>query len=386
MEKIRFGVVGTGGIGHMHLGYLSTLDRVEVTCVCDIRKEVVKEVAKTHNVPAFTDSRKLIRSGLCDAVLIGTPHYEHATIGIDAAGNGIHVLTEKPMAVQVSMADKLIEACKKNKVKLGVMFQRRAHPMWKKAKSVIDSGALGELVRTCMIEPHFRTQAYYDSGGWRATWSGEGGGVMMNQAPHSLDAFVWLGGMPCKVFGKCDTRAHKIEVEDTASALLTYRNGATGYITTNTFEFPPVSLFQFVGEEAILEIRDGKLRLGVSSPGAAEFIYSTDEPWSFPVPAWTDVAVRDEPHGHRFITENFVRAVLDGEPILATGESARDSLELANAITVSSAQGKEVDIPLKRSLFDNVLKKYVRDSKFRKDARKTKKLVIPKTSSDARGL
>jgi len=385
MKKVRFGVIGTGGIGHMHLGYMKELPRAEVTCVCDIRKDVVNEVSEAYGVPGFTDSARLIKSGLCDAVLLCTPHYQHATIGIAAANAGLHVLTEKPMAVQASMADKLIAAAKKNKVKLGVMFQRRTHPLWTRAREIIDSGALGTLVRTCMIEPHFRTQAYYDSGGWRATWSGEGGGVMMNQAPHSLDAFVWLGGMPSKVVGKVDIRAHKIEVEDTASALLTYPNGATGYITTNTFEFPPVSLFQFVGDRAVLEIRDGKLRLGVSSPGAVEFIHSTKEAWSFPVAAWTDVEVRDRPHGHRFITENFIAAVLDGEDIIATGEASRDSLELANAITVSSAQGKEVDLPLKRSLFDNLLKKYIRESTFKKDTAKSKKLVKPKIGSDSRG-
>ena len=385
MKKVRFGVIGTGGIGHMHLGYMKELTRAEVTCVCDIRKDVLDEVSKTYGVPAFTDSTKLIKSGLCDAVLLCTPHYQHATIGIVAANAGLHVLTEKPMAVQAGMADKLIAAAKKNKVKLGVMFQRRTHPLWKRAKEIIDSGALGKLVRTCMIEPHFRTQAYYDSGGWRATWSGEGGGVMMNQAPHSLDAFVWLGGMPSKVVGKVDIRAHKIEVEDTASALLTYPNGATGYITTNTFEFPPVSLFQFVGDRAVLEIRDDKLRLGVSSPGAVEFIHSTKEAWSFPIPAWTDVGVKSQPHGHRFVTENFIGAVLDGDVIIATGEASRDSLELANAITVSSAQGKEVDLPLKRSLFDSLLKKYIRESTFKKDTAKSKKLVKPKIGGDSRG-
>jgi predicted dehydrogenase len=236
-----------------------------------------------------------------------------------------------------------------------------------------------------MIEPHFRTQAYYDSGGWRATWKGEGGGVMMNQAPHSLDAFVWLGGMPSKVIGKCDTRAHRIEVEDTASALLTYPNGATGYITTNTFEFPPVAIFQFVGDRGILEIRDNVVRMGVASPGAGEFIHTTPEAWSFPVAAWTEVKIKDQPHGHRYITENFVRALLDGEPLICTGESARDSLELANAITVSSEKGKEVEIPLKRTLFDGVLRKYVRESTFKKDEKKTKKFVAPKVTDDARG-
>ncbi len=377
MDKVRFGLIGTGGIGHHHLGYIHDLKRAELTCVCDIREDVAKQVAAKHNVPCFTDSKKLIRSGLVDAVLLGTPHYAHATIGIDAANNGLHVLTEKPMAVQASMADKLIAAAKKNKVVLEVMFQRHTDPMWKKAKEIIESGALGNLTRTCMVEPHFRTQAYYDSGGWRATWNGEGGGVMMNQAPHSLDCFVWLGGKPAKVIGKCDIRAHRIEVEDTASALMTYPNGATGYLTTNTFEFPGVALFQFVGDRATLEIRDGKLRLGISSPSSGEFIHTTKESWSFPVPAWTDITLPQTPHGHRYITENFIEAVLDGKPVLVTGEMAVESLELANAITVSSALGKEVSLPLKRSLFDNLLKKYIRESKFEKTAADKKKVVVP---------
>jgi predicted dehydrogenase len=271
-----------------------------------------------------------------------------------------------------------VAAAKKNGVRLGVMFQRHADPLWKKAKAIVDSRTLGDLIRTCMIEPHFRSQAYYDSGGWRATWSGEGGGVMMNQAPHSLDAFVWLGGMPSRVFGKVDTRAHRIEVEDTASALLTYPNGATGYINTSTFEFPGVTLFQFVGDRASIEIRNGKLRLGVSAPPVGEFIRTTREIWATPLAAWTDVDVPAEPHGHRCITQNFVNAILDGEPVLATGEASRDSLELANAITVSSALGKEVDIPLDRSLFDNLLKKYVAGSQSRKTVKPPGKIIIPK--------
>ncbi len=377
MKKLRLGLVGTGSIGHFHLDYIPELKRADLTAVCDIREDVAKAVGAKHNVPYFTDSRKLIRSGLCDAVLICTPHYFHPTIGIDAANNGLHVLSEKPIAVQASMADKLIAAAKKNKVVLEVMFQRHTDPMWVKAKEIIASGALGKLMRTCMIEPHFRTQAYYDSGGWRATWGGEGGGVMMNQAPHSLDCFVWLGGLPAKVFGKTDTRAHHIEVEDIASAVMTYPNGATGYLMTNTFEYPATTLFQFVGDRGTIEIHDDKLRLGISSPSTGEFIYSTKEPWSKPVEAWTDVPVENRPHGHRFITENFIEAVLDGKPVIVEPESARESLELANAITVSSVLGREVTLPLKRSLFDGILKKYIKESKFRKGAVTAKKVSAP---------
>ena len=381
MDKVRLGLIGTGGIGHHHLGYIHELKRAELTAVCDIREDVVKEVAAKHNVAAFTDSRKLIRSGLCDAVILGVPHYGHPLIGIDAANNGLHVLTEKPMAVQASMADKLIAAAKKNKIVLEVMFQRHTDPLWKKARQIIESGALGNITRTCMIEPHFRTQAYYDSGGWRATWGGEGGGVMMNQAPHSLDCFVWLGGLPSKVLGKTDTRGHRIEVEDTASAMMTYANGATGYLTTNTFEYPGAALFQFVGDRGTLEVRDDTLRLGVSSPSSGEFIYSTKEAWGKPVPAWADVAVPQQAHGHRYVTENFIEAILDGKPVLVTGEMARESLELANAISVSSALGKEVALPLKRSLFDGLLKKWIRESTFKKEGSEAKKVVVPKETA-----
>lgn len=377
MKKLRLGLIGAGNIGHLHLGYLPELKRAELAAVCDVREDLAKSVGAKHKIPHFTDSRKLVRSGLCDAVIVATPHYFHPTIGIDAANRGLHVLTEKPIAVQASMADKLIAAARKNKVVLGVMFQRHTDPMWVKAKEIIDSGALGKLMRTCMIEPHFRTQAYYDSGGWRATWGGEGGGVMMNQAPHSLDCFVWLGGLPAKVFGKTDTRAHHVEVEDIASAIMTYPNGATGYLMTNTYEHPATTLFQFVGDRATLEIRDGKLRLGVSSPSTGEFIYSTREPWSRPVEAWTDVSYPQRPNGHRYVTEDFVESVLDGKPVLVTGESARESLELANAITVSSALGKEVTLPLKRSLFDNLIRKYIKESKFRKTEVQTNKVAAP---------
>ncbi len=378
MKKLRIGVIGTGGIGQIHLGYLPGIDRVEVTCVCDNREVVVKGVARETGAAPFTEWGELIRSGLCDAVLIATPHYFHAPIAIAAMKAGLHVLTEKPIAVRTSQADKMVATAKRKKLKLAVMFQRRTTALWKKAREIIDSGALGKLIRTCMMTSWYRTQSYYDASGWRGTWSGEGGGVLVNQAPHELDLLVWLGGRPSAVLGKAITRGHKLEVEDVATAILTYPNGAVGTLYASTYEFPEVDILQFVGDRGILEVRDGKMRLGVSAPPAGEMLKQSDDPWDIPIDVWTDVDVVDEPSAHRNITSNFVSAVLDGAALTVSGEDAVGSLELANAITVSSALGKEVKLPLRRKLFDDLLDRYIKTSKVKKGPRNANRVVIPR--------
>lgn len=377
MEKVRIGLIGTGGIGQVHLRYMRELERAELTAVCDSRQAVVNDVAKRQGVKAFTDPNDLIGSGLADAVLIATPHFLHPPIAVAAMKAGLHVLTEKPMAVRASDADKMIAAARKHKVKLGVMFQSRTDPLWKKAKAVIQSGALGEPLRTCMLESYFRTQAYYDSAGWRGTWAGEGGGVLLNQAPHGMDCFVWLGGMPSSVFGRTATMAHKVEVEDMAMVMLGYPNGAVGTFYVSTCEFPQVSLFQFVGDRAGLEIRNDVLRLGNFAPPAGEMLKMSKDPWDIPMDVWKEIDVPPEPCGHRFVTANFVRAILDGEPLVAPGEEALGSLELANAITVSSALEKEVKLPLRRKLFDDLLQTKIRTSKIRKIEKVPDHVVIP---------
>jgi predicted dehydrogenase len=281
--------------------------------------------------------------------------------------------------VRTSDAREMIAVAKRREVKLAVMFQRRTSPLWKKAREIVASGALGRLIRTCMMESHYRTQAYYDSGGWRGTWKDEGGGVLMNQAPHSLDLFVWLGGMPSRVTGRCSTRGHDVEVPDTALALLEYPDGGVGTLYTSTTEFPEMSFFQFVGESGVLEVRDGRMRLGLSAPPAGEMSRTSDEPWDIPEAAWREFDLVEEGARHRYITENFVAAVLDGAPLVAPGEEAARSLELANAITVSSATGAEVTLPLEAKRFDEVLERHVRTAKGRKKRRTaSNRVVIPK--------
>ncbi len=377
MEKVRIGVVGVGGIGHVHVGYMHELKWAALTAVCDSREAVAKSVADARGVRAFTNPDDLIASGLCDAVLIATPHFLHPPIAQAAMKAGLHVLTEKPMAVRASDADAMIASAKKHKVKLAVMFQRRTDPVWKRAKEIIESGALGNLVRTGVSETYYRTQAYYDCGQWRGTYAGEGGGVLINQFPHSMDSFIWLGGMPSKVIGKTASRGHEVEVEDLALAIFDYAGGAVGQLYASTYEFPQPNVYQFAGDRATLELRDGKLRLGASAPRAGEMLRNSKDPWDLPMAVWTEVAVEPAPYGHRFLTQNFVDAILDGTPLIASGEEGLKSLELANAIVASSALGREVTLPLDRKLFDDFLAARMKTSKVRKPP-DSDKVVIPR--------
>ena len=376
MDKVRFGVVGVGGIGHIHVGYMQDLKRASLTAVCDNREAVAKSVAEAHGVRAFATPEDLIGSGLCDAIIIATPHFLHPPIARAAIKAGLHVLTEKPMAVRASDADAMIAAAKKRSVKLAVMFQRRTDPVWKKARQIVDSGALGALVRTSVFESYYRTQSYYDNGHWRGTYAGEGGGVLTNQFPHSMDSFIWIGGMPKSVTGKTLSRGHKVEVEDVALALFDYPDGAVGTLYASTYEFPQPNRYEFAGDRATLVIENGKLRLGASAPRAGEMLRTSDNPWDIPMEVWTEVSVPEAPHGHRFVTQNFVDAILDGTPLLASGEEGLKSLELANAIVASSALKKELSLPLKRELFDDLLAGWMKTSKVRKPP-DSDKVVIP---------
>ncbi len=236
MDKVRIGVVGVGGMGYGHCKGVKEIDETILTCVCDGVQSLAESRSKEFDIPFFTDYNEMFASGLVDAVIVATPHWFHPDIAIAAFQKGLHVLSEKPIAVRVSDAERMIKASRKHKKVFAVMFQRRTEPVHRKALELIRSGAIGEIQRTLCLEPWYRAQAYYDSGTWRATWVGEGGGVLINQAPHGIDLFTMLGGMPSTVTAKTRTRLHKIEVEDEACAFLEYPNGA--WATTTP---PPTS-------------------------------------------------------------------------------------------------------------------------------------------------
>jgi len=363
MDKVRVGIIGTGGMGQGHASYVNELEECQLTAVCDIEPEVCKQVSEEHGVPGFEKHIDLLDSGLVDMVLIATPHYFHPPIAVDAFERGIHVLSEKPIAVTVSAADEMIAAARKSGCKFGVMYQMRSEPVYRAARKLVEDGALGEIYRTSMIMGWYRSQAYYDSGTWRATWTGEGGGVLINQAPHYLDVFAWLGGLPRRLTGQVRTRLHDIEVEDEAFAFLEYDNGGHGYLYASVIEAPGSGLMEFCGNEGKLVIEDGHLKLWRLKTPVSQFTRESEQMWASPEAERVEVEIPEARSGHKEITRNVARAILAGEELLAPGEEGLASMELINAIILSGKRGRPVDIPVDRQQYDRLIKKLKAASK-----------------------
>lgn len=367
MEKVRIGVVGVGGMGYAHCKSVISLEETELTCVCDVDEEIAKKRAEEFNVKYFTDYKEMIKSGLCDAVIVATPHWFHPEIAVYAFKNGLSVLSEKPIAVTVSDADKMIKAAKESGKTFSVMYQRRTEPIFRKAREIVKSGILGELIKAVCIDPWYRSQAYYNSATWRATWKGEGGGVLINQAPHTIDLFTLLAGLPKRILAKCRTKLHDIEVEDEVSALLEYENGAWGYYYTSTCE--PIGPFylEVSGNNGKLIITGSELKLYKYEHGIKEF--TKDAP-----NMWAGIKYKEEPveidkslpSGHSVIIKNFARNILYGEPLIVKGEEGLNTIEFINACILSSKKNKPVEIPVNRNQYNRLMKQLIKSSKPKK--------------------
>ncbi|MCC6443963.1 MAG: Gfo/Idh/MocA family oxidoreductase [Armatimonadetes bacterium] len=376
MNKVRCGVVGTGGMGQGHCEIIPTLEEVELTAVCDIDPGVCKSISEKYNVPGFIQYEELLDSGLVDMVLIATPHYFHPPIAMAAFEQGLHVLSEKPIAVTVSTADAMIAAARKSGKKFGVMFQMRSLPVTIAAKEFIDQGRLGEIYRTSLIMGWYRTQAYYDSGTWRATWAGEGGGVLINQAPHAFDIFTYLGGLPGTIYAKSRARLHKIEVEDECRALLEYPNGGHGYLYASTDEAPGRDVMEICGDRGKIIITNGELSLWELKNPIREFTETSTDVWSGPASEAVSVELEGRPTGHGAITANFARSILYDEPLLAPGDAGINAVELINGLILSSHRGQEVSLPVDRKEYDTLIAELQAGSKH-KDAVNVQRVTDP---------
>lgn len=370
-EKVRVAVIGVGGMGYTHARMSSELEEFELVALADINPDRAREMGEEWECPHYTSHEELLENEELDAVTIATPHYFHPPIAIDGFAAGLHVLSEKPIGVRVGEAEKMGEAARKAGKLFAVMFQARTRPEIRKARELIENGELGELKRSLLVAPCFRSQAYYDSGTWRATWAGEGGGVMMNQAPHSMDLFTLLGGMPSRVRGRCATLMHEIEVEDHAEGMLEYENGACGYVYMSTCEAGPTVL-EFVGDKGRLRIEGGELSFWRYSPAVSEFNRENTEMWGRPDIEQVELELPECESGHRELMRNFGRAILDGEPLVAPGEEGLKSLELANAITLSAHKGEPVDFPISRTEFSDLIDYLRSTSSFEEDWAATK--------------
>jgi predicted dehydrogenase len=367
MEHVRFGIIGLGNMGSAHAAYMNAVPGAVLAALCDIDEQKLKKLSDQHDVPAFTSAEKMIDSGTVDAVLIATPHYAHPPIAKHAFARGIHVLCEKPVAVSVGEARALNEAFEKvrGKVKFALMFNQRTDPKYRKMQDLIASGELGQILRvTWIVTDWLRTWTYYASGGWRATWAGEGGGVLLNQCPHNLDLLQWITGlMPSRITAVATiAKRHPIEVEDDVSAILEYPNGAIGHFVTTTGEGPGTNRLEIACDKGLLIAEGSKLLFKrLRGPGVLEILEKS--PQSFPtVEVWPiEIPVNPVmPHQHQTITENFVAAVLRDEPLIAPGTEGVRGLEIGNAMLMSGLTRTPVDLPMNAPAFESFLKELIK--------------------------
>jgi len=358
MNPVRFGVVGVGGMGGHHAKTLSEMPEVQLVAVADLNPDTAQRVASETGARAFSDSRALLGSGV-EAVLIATPHPFHAAVTREAARRGVHVLSEKPLAVSASEADAMIAQCDEAGVLLGVMFQQRTNGARLAMREMIQRGELGELHRISMTAPWYRTQAYYDSGSWRGTWKGEGGGILMNQAPHSLDQFVWLfGRSPSSVHAICDTRLHTIEVENVAVALCDYRRGVTGQFYASTSDVPSGERVEIAGDRGLLVHDERGLRFLELRTPLSQHLREAAGGFEAPEREWRTIEHPADAETHVKVVAAFARAVRENDAslLVANGRDGLAALELANAILLAGATRREVSLPLARAAFDDLLR------------------------------
>jgi len=357
------GVIGMGnmGVGHAKALIEGKAPGLRLTAICDSDES---RLGIEGDVKRFGDSRKLIRSGAVDAVLVATPHYSHTTIGIDALKRGLHVLMEKPISVHKRDCEKLIAAHKKGQV-FAAMFNQRTDPCYQKIREMIRGGELGEVRRVeWVITNWFRTCAYYASGSWRATWAGEGGGVLLNQCPHNLDLLQWMFGMPVRVRAFCRFgQYHDIEVEDEVTAYMEFGNGATGVFVTSTGEAPGANRLEIAAERGRLLYEKNTLTFHRNEVEMSEFSRTTDKGFAAPAVTEMNIAVEGRAEQHVGIMKNFAAAILDGAPLIAPGEEGIRSVELANAMLYSTFTGKTVELPLDGKAYERRLKKLIAGSK-----------------------
>jgi predicted dehydrogenase len=367
MDKIRLGIIGMGNIGRYHAEYLLNrkINRCELVAVCDAN---VAPLEQFKPLKIFGDGGQLIQSGAVDAVIIATPHFQHTTLGIAALENGVHAMVEKPISSHKADAERLIAAHKKHpKIIFAGMFQLRTEPRYLKIQKLIEED-LGEIVRVNWINTDwFRTEAYYASSGWRATWKGEGGGVLLNQCLHNLDTLQWLCGMPARVRGFCQIgRFHQIEVEDNVTVYLEWANGATGTFISSTGETPGTNRFEIVGTRGTLVLENNKLTLTRNEADMLEFSKTAKQGFVKPGSRTEEIAFENAAAPHATMVQNFVNAILDGAPLIAPGEEGINSVELANVMIYSSLLGQTMELPMDGAAWEKKLNQLIAESKIEK--------------------
>ncbi len=370
MNPVRLGLIGVGNIGAHHAEYLlaNKVNRCQLVGVCARSADKLVKYAQ-RAVKTFTNAEQFLKSGEIDAVIIATPHYEHTSLGITALEAGLHVMVEKPISAHKADAERLIAVRKKHpKLVFGAMFQLRTESRYAEIKKLLTEGHLGEITRfSWIVTDWFRTEAYYLSGGWRATWRGEGGGVLINQCLHQLDMLQWLLGMPTRVrsFVKLG-RYHNIEVEDDVTAYLEFKNGANGVFISTTGEAPGTNRFEIVGTMGKLVLENDKLNFTRNEVSMNEQSKTAKLGFQKPETSKIEVPISIEPAQHAVLMQNFTDAILDGVPLISPGEDGVNSIELANVLLYSGLINQTVEMPMDSVAYEKKLQELIANSRFEK--------------------
>ena len=379
MDSVRLGIVGLGNMGKAHLSNIRAgkVPGLRVTALCE-STGTLPELQDGES--PFSNVSEMIKSGKIDAILICTPHFSHTTIGIEALQNGLHVLVEKPISVHKADCERLIAAHTDKSTIFAAMFNMRTNACFKKVKDFIDSGEIGAVRRVHWeVTNWFRTNYYYATGGWRGTWKGEGGGVLMNQCPHNLDLFQWMFGMPQRVRGFCQFgRFHQIEVEDDVTAVLQYDNGTTATFVTSTGEAPGRNVLEISAEQGRITVTDGaKIHFQRNRQPMSKFCMEAEAAFAMPESWHMEIPVDATGGQHVEILQNFTNAILKGEKLLSPADQGIHSVELANAILLSTWQDKTIELPMSSADYERLLTEKGNASTFQKS-----KVVAKATAAD----
>ena len=359
MEKVRFGIIGVGNMGSSHSKNLlaGKVTNGVLAAICDLKQtkiDAIKALEGAENVATFTDYKEMLASGLIDVVVVAVPHYFHPPMVIDALNAGVNVISEKPAGVYTKQVKEMNEVAKKSDKLFGMMFNQRTNCLYRKMREMVQGGELGEIKRVnWIITDWYRTQDYYDSGDWRATWKGEGGGVLFNQCPHQLDLLQWtVGMMPVKMHAHCHFgKWHDIEVEDDVTAYMEFPNGATGVFVTSTADAPGTNRFEITGTLGRLVCENGKLifdKLAISEREHCKIAKGFKAP-----DCERGIAVETDGKNdqHVGILNNFANAVLGIEPLFVEGVEGINGVQLMDSMMLSQWLEKEVALPIDDDLY-----------------------------------
>jgi len=371
MKKIRLGIIGIGNMGSGHASKIKNLQcpDFEITAIADInesRLSWAKSQEYGQNIEYYTDAIEMLDSGLIDACLIAVPHYNHTVYAIECMKRGIHVMVEKPAGVYTKQVREMNKVASEHpEVVFGMMFNQRTNCVYRKLRELVQSGKYGEIRRTnWIITNWYRPQAYYNSGGWRATWSGEGGGVLLNQCPHQLDLWQWICGMPIKVhahlhYGKW----HDIEVEDDVTAYVEYANGATGVFITTTGDAHGTNRFEIQMDRAKFVVENDKLIMEEFEVSEPEFSKTNQKPFATMESTIIEVETDGKNPQHVGVINAWGDAILRGGSLIANGEEGINGLTLSNAMHLSSFLNKTIELPIDEELYYTELMKRVASSR-----------------------